>query len=39
MTKAYNLKITTNAKIADLPIGIQQRVEILKVIYRLVIIL
>ena len=34
MAKAYNLEIPANIKIADLPIGIQQRVEILKVIYR-----
>ncbi|MDJ0557203.1 MAG: ABC transporter ATP-binding protein [Microcoleaceae cyanobacterium MO_207.B10] len=34
MGKAYNLEIPANVKIADLPIGIQQRVEILKVIYR-----
>ncbi|MGD1714940.1 ABC transporter ATP-binding protein [Dapis sp. BLCC M172] len=34
MAKAYNLEIPANVKIADLPIGIQQRVEILKVIYR-----
>ena len=34
MAKAYNLEIPTNIKIANLPIGTQQRVEILKVIYR-----
>ena len=34
MAKAYNLEIPANVKISDLPIGIQQRVEILKVIYR-----
>ncbi|MDJ0518032.1 MAG: ABC transporter ATP-binding protein [Trichodesmium sp. MO_231.B1] len=34
MAKAYNLEIPANVKIADLPIGTQQRVEILKVIYR-----
>ncbi len=34
MAKAYNLEIPTNVKIANLSIGTQQRVEILKVIYR-----
>ncbi|MDY7002447.1 MAG: ABC transporter ATP-binding protein [Cyanobacteriota bacterium] len=34
MAKAYNLEIPVNSKVADLPIGIQQRVEILKVLYR-----
>ncbi len=34
MAKSYNLEIPANVKIADLPIGTQQRVEILKVIYR-----
>ncbi|OZH54516.1 heme ABC transporter ATP-binding protein [Hydrocoleum sp. CS-953] len=34
MAKAYNLEIPANVKITDLPIGTQQRVEIIKVIYR-----
>lgn len=34
MATAYNLEIPTHAKVEDLPIGIQQRVEILKVLYR-----
>ncbi|NEP88550.1 MAG: ABC transporter ATP-binding protein [Okeania sp. SIO2C2] len=34
MAKAYNLEIPVNSKVADLPIVIQQRVEILKVLYR-----
>lgn len=39
MAKAYNLEIPAHVKVEDLPIGIQQRVEILKVLYRQAIIL
>ena len=34
MAKAYGLDVPTQARVADLPVGIQQRVEILKVLYR-----
>jgi simple sugar transport system ATP-binding protein len=34
LSQAYKLEIDPNAKIADLPVGAQQRVEILKVLYR-----
>ncbi|MBD0264062.1 MAG: ATP-binding cassette domain-containing protein, partial [Tolypothrix sp. Co-bin9] len=34
LSQAYKLEIDPKAKIADLPVGTQQRVEILKVLYR-----
>jgi simple sugar transport system ATP-binding protein len=34
LSQKYELEIDPNAKIQDLPVGIQQRVEILKVLYR-----
>lgn len=34
LSQAYNLEIDPTAKIEDLPVGMQQRVEILKVLYR-----
>ena len=34
LSESYNLGINPNAKVGDLPIGIQQKVEILKVLYR-----
>ncbi|MBD2295897.1 ABC transporter ATP-binding protein [Anabaena sphaerica FACHB-251] len=34
LSQAYQLEINPNAKVEDLPVGIQQRVEILKVLYR-----
>ncbi|TAF09572.1 MAG: ABC transporter ATP-binding protein [Nostocales cyanobacterium] len=34
LSQAYQLEIDPNSKIQDLPVGIQQRVEILKVLYR-----
>lgn len=34
LSQAYNLEIDPEAKIENLPVGIQQRVEILKVLYR-----
>ena len=34
LSQAYNLDINPNAKVGDLPIGSQQKVEILKVLYR-----
>ncbi|GBE91935.1 nucleoside ABC transporter ATP-binding protein [Nostoc cycadae WK-1] len=34
LSQAYGLEIEPTAKVADLPVGTQQRVEILKVLYR-----
>ncbi|WP_127080798.1 ABC transporter ATP-binding protein [Dulcicalothrix desertica] len=34
LSQAYNLEIDPTAKVEDLPVGMQQRVEILKVLYR-----
>jgi ABC-type uncharacterized transport system ATPase subunit len=34
LSQAYQLDIDPTAKVADLPVGLQQRVEILKVLYR-----
>ncbi|QLE54604.1 ABC transporter ATP-binding protein [Nostoc sp. TCL26-01] len=34
LSQAYGIEVNPTAKIADLPVGIQQRVEILKVLYR-----
>jgi simple sugar transport system ATP-binding protein len=34
LSNQYGLAIDPNARIADLPVGLQQRVEILKVLYR-----
>ncbi|MBE9205090.1 ABC transporter ATP-binding protein [Nostoc sp. LEGE 06077] len=34
LSQAYGLEIDPTAKVEDLPVGIQQRVEILKVLYR-----
>jgi len=34
LSQSYNLEIDPTAKVKDLPVGIQQRVEILKVLYR-----
>jgi general nucleoside transport system ATP-binding protein len=34
LSQSYNLEIDPTAKIENLPVGIQQRVEILKVLYR-----
>ncbi|MBF2067151.1 MAG: ABC transporter ATP-binding protein [Calothrix sp. C42_A2020_038] len=34
LSQTYNLEIDPTAKVEDLPVGIQQRVEILKVLYR-----
>lgn len=34
LSQAYGLEINPNAKVEDLPVGTQQRVEILKVLYR-----
>jgi simple sugar transport system ATP-binding protein len=34
LSQQYGLAIDPNTKIADLPVGLQQRVEILKVLYR-----
>lgn len=34
LSQSYNLDINPNAKVGDLPIGSQQKVEILKVLYR-----
>lgn len=33
-SKSYNLEVDTLARVADLPVGTQQRVEILKALYR-----
>ena len=34
ISEQYNLEVDPNAKIGDLPVGTQQRVEIIKVLYR-----
>jgi ABC-type uncharacterized transport system ATPase subunit len=34
ISEQYNLEVDPNAKIGDLPVGAQQRVEIIKVLYR-----
>ncbi len=34
LSRSYNLEIDPTAKVENLPVGIQQRVEILKVLYR-----
>jgi general nucleoside transport system ATP-binding protein len=34
LSQAYGLEVDPTAKVEDLPVGIQQRVEILKVLYR-----
>ncbi|BAZ17141.1 sugar ABC transporter ATP-binding protein [Calothrix sp. NIES-4071] len=34
LSQAYNLEIDPTAKVEDLPVGMQQRVEIIKVLYR-----
>ncbi|MBT3189873.1 MAG: ABC transporter ATP-binding protein [Anaerolineae bacterium] len=34
LSEAYNLQVDPDRKVADLPVGIQQRVEILKALYR-----
>ncbi len=34
LSRTYNLDLNPNAKVGDLPIGVQQKVEILKVLYR-----
>ncbi len=34
LTRQYGLRIDPNARTGDLPVGLQQRVEILKVLYR-----
>jgi simple sugar transport system ATP-binding protein len=34
LSKGFNLEVDPRAKVMDLPIGVQQRVEILKAIYR-----
>ncbi len=34
LSKSYNLEVDSLAKVGDLPVGIQQRVEILKALYR-----
>jgi simple sugar transport system ATP-binding protein len=34
LSQAYGLEVNTKAKVEDLPVGTQQRVEILKVLYR-----
>lgn len=34
MSRSYNLDVDPNAKVGDLPVGVQQRVEILKALYR-----
>lgn len=34
LSQAYGLEVNPHAKVADLPVGTQQRVEILKVLYR-----
>ncbi len=33
-SRSYNLQVDPTAKVSDLPVGMQQRVEILKVLYR-----
>ncbi|HAZ48630.1 MAG TPA: heme ABC transporter ATP-binding protein [Cyanobacteria bacterium UBA11371] len=34
LSKSYNLEVDPLAKVGDLPVGVQQRVEILKALYR-----
>ncbi|NHC35649.1 ABC transporter ATP-binding protein [Scytonema millei] len=34
LSQAYNLEVDPKAKVGDLPVGVQQRVEILKALYR-----
>ena len=34
MSRFYNLDVNPSAKVGDLPVGVQQRVEILKALYR-----
>ncbi|MEO0968922.1 MAG: ABC transporter ATP-binding protein [Cyanobacteria bacterium J06639_18] len=34
LSRSYNLDISSSARVGDLPIGVQQKVEILKVLYR-----
>ena len=34
LSRAYNLNVNPDAKIEDLPVGVRQRVEILKALYR-----
>ena len=34
LSERYNLKVDPDAKIEDISVGMQQRVEILKVLYR-----
>jgi len=38
LSEEYGLKVDVNAKVEDLPVGAQQRVEILKALYRLSLI-